>query len=68
MLCHIKWYIVTSMVKKHYAFIFRFRQLKRWVHFDCLTLKVKALCFFTNVNATSQHSIKGEKLNLQSSR
>jgi len=58
MFCHINWYIVTSMVREHTAFAFRVKQLKRWVHLDCLTLKVTALCFFTNINATSQHGIR----------
>jgi hypothetical protein len=64
MFCHIKWYIATSMVREHNDFTFRVTKLKRRVQLECLTPKVKALCFFTNINGTSQHGITGEKLNL----
>jgi hypothetical protein len=49
MFCHIKWYIATSMVREHNDFTFRVKKLKRRVQLECLTPKVKALCFFTNV-------------------
>jgi hypothetical protein len=56
MFCHINWNKITSNVREHNAFTFRVKQLKT-IQLDCLTRKVKALGFFKNVSAYSQHGI-----------